>query len=82
MAAIEAWRESHPGEHKSELEIVKEMLESLGILPGATVETVNNKSNNRSVVIRLAFQLPKPVEVIDYSFCIKPEKKKRKKKLS
>jgi len=76
---MKSWREKHPEESLSDMEVLHRILEELGIEPGAKVEFANNKCNSDEVHVRLTFTPIKPVEYIEIDFeVIGPKKKKRR----
>jgi Fe2+ transport system protein FeoA len=76
---INEWREKNNDFYTNDAEIVRRILENIGIMPGATVEIANNKSGKGTIVLRIEFQPKVPVEFIEHEFIIQPKKKRRKR---
>lgn len=77
---IDRWREEHQDTHTPDAEIVRQLLDNLGILPGAKVEVANNKSGDGELVVKISFHIPKPLEFFDISVVTEEPKKKNGRK--
>jgi hypothetical protein len=77
---IDRWREEHQDAHTPDAEIVRQILDGMGILPGAKVEVANNKSGDGELVVKISFHIPKPLEFFDISVVTEERKKNGKKK--